>query len=173
MTKPNFPLGGGPAPSGVQGQPVVVSHETFTYVEKSVSFDAAHRLLHHGGKCRHLHGHRYEVTLGVTGPISPQTGILADFALLKSFLEAYVVQRMDHSTLVDETDTLLAEAVQRLAPEEGSRLFLLPGETTAENLAKWILLKALFYQPFVDAGIKPRGVTVCETPTSKAIARSK
>ncbi|MBP6085949.1 6-carboxytetrahydropterin synthase [Patescibacteria group bacterium] len=34
-------------------------------ISKSFSFDAAHRLTTHNGKCRNLHGHRYSVIVTI------------------------------------------------------------------------------------------------------------
>jgi 6-pyruvoyltetrahydropterin/6-carboxytetrahydropterin synthase len=38
-------------------------------VRKCFTFDAAHQLPNHGGKCRHPHGHTYKVEVALTGPM--------------------------------------------------------------------------------------------------------
>lgn len=58
-----------------------------TTISKSWSFDAAHQLPHHDGKCANPHGHTYRLTVGVSGepkPIkgNPDEGMVMDFAVL-------------------------------------------------------------------------------------------
>ena len=67
-------------------------------VVKRIEFDAAHRLPFHPGACRHLHGHRWVVELGVSGEVKPDTGMVLDFAELRTFLNG-VKDRLDHKFL--------------------------------------------------------------------------
>ena len=68
---------------------------------KEMRMAMAHRLPHHDGKCRQLHGHTYVVRVYVTGevqPVSednPQSGMVVDFGVVKEFLK-FVEARMDH-----------------------------------------------------------------------------
>jgi len=68
---------------------------------KEMRMGMAHRLPHHDGKCRALHGHTYVVRVYVTGevqPVSednPQSGMVVDFGVVKDFLKM-VEARMDH-----------------------------------------------------------------------------
>jgi 6-pyruvoyltetrahydropterin/6-carboxytetrahydropterin synthase len=36
---------------------------------RSFSFDSAHQLPNHDGKCRHLHGHTYRTEVELWGPV--------------------------------------------------------------------------------------------------------
>lgn len=110
---------------------------------KEFKFEAAHQLLNHNGKCRRLHGHSYRVFVEVKGEIKPQDGLsdegmVVDFSVVKEAWDS-IVGDLDHQNL-NET----------IGPEVGP--------TTAENIAKWVLMQL----PFASA------VTVFETATSSA-----
>ena len=81
-----------------------------TRVTKSFSFDAAHVLPWHPGKCRNLHGHTYRLEVTVEGPIGPQ-GVVTDFAALDDLVRARVVDRYDHAYLNDFLDNPTAELI--------------------------------------------------------------
>ena len=49
-----------------------------TSVTTSFTFEAAHQLPWHSGKCRNSHGHRYRLEVPVEGPIGPN-GMVLDF----------------------------------------------------------------------------------------------
>jgi 6-pyruvoyltetrahydropterin/6-carboxytetrahydropterin synthase len=66
---------------------------------KRFEFEAAHRLPKHPGKCKYLHGHRYELEVGVTGPLNPDTGMIADFKALKDLVHDMIIDRLDHACL--------------------------------------------------------------------------
>lgn len=61
-------------------------------------FDAAHALRNYQGKCENLHGHRYEVVVGVESDQLDEAGMAVDFAWLKRELDA-VLERFDHRNL--------------------------------------------------------------------------
>lgn len=76
-----------------------------TRITKIFTFDSAHRLRHHDGKCRNLHGHTYklEVTIGgvpqtVDGS-NPQSGMIFDFGILKQIVNEEVLDALDHTDL--------------------------------------------------------------------------
>jgi 6-pyruvoyltetrahydropterin/6-carboxytetrahydropterin synthase len=72
-------------------------------IYKEVFFDASHRLLHYGGKCRNLHGHRWRVEVWLAGEIDPVTGILVDFNVVKE-----VIERFDHQVILNREDPMVA-----------------------------------------------------------------
>lgn len=45
-----------------------------TRITRHYRFEAAHRLPHHAGKCRRLHGHSYEVVVELDGEPRPVDG---------------------------------------------------------------------------------------------------
>lgn len=76
-----------------------------TRITKIFTFDSAHTLRHHDGKCRNLHGHTYklEVTLeGVPQTVdgsNPQSGMILDFGILKEIVRERVLDELDHTDL--------------------------------------------------------------------------
>ncbi|GAA0902684.1 6-carboxytetrahydropterin synthase QueD [Virgisporangium aurantiacum] len=79
-------------------------------VTRSFSFDAAHQLPWHPGKCARLHGHTYRLEVTATGPVGTN-GIVIDFADLKSAVERDLIDRLDHTLLNDSIDNPTAERV--------------------------------------------------------------
>lgn len=101
---------------------------TTTRVRKCFTFEAAHVLPHHPGKCSRLHGHSYQLEISVEGPLQstgPASGMVLDFDDIASVVQREIINRFDHSSLNDAVDNPTAELVahwiwERLAP-------LLPG----------------------------------------------
>ena len=81
-----------------------------TSVTRTFTFEAAHQLPWHEGKCRNLHGHSYRLEVTVDGPIGEQ-GIVVDFADIKRVVERDVVDRYDHRYLNDLLDNPTAELI--------------------------------------------------------------
>src|SRR5258708_43649 len=81
-----------------------------TRVTRSFTFDAAHMLPWHPGKCRNLHGHTYRLEVSVEGPLGPQ-GIVTDFADLDEVVRREIIERFDHVYLNALLDTPTAELV--------------------------------------------------------------
>ena len=56
-------------------------------ITRFIEIDAGHRIMTHGSKCRHLHGHRYrieaECAAKAVQPDGVQTGMVLDFGFLK------------------------------------------------------------------------------------------
>ncbi|HBR55818.1 MAG TPA: 6-pyruvoyl tetrahydrobiopterin synthase [Flavobacteriaceae bacterium] len=83
-------------------------------VYRKAHFNAAHRLfrkewsdeknLEVFGKCSNplYHGHNYELEVGVTGEIDPETGFLIDLKILKELIYTEIEQPFDHKNLNEE-----------------------------------------------------------------------
>src|SRR5579872_3609124 len=71
-----------------------------TCVTRAFTFDAAHELPWHPGKCRQLHGHTYRLEVTVEGPVGDQ-GVVCDFADLADLVRREVIDRFDHRYLND------------------------------------------------------------------------
>jgi 6-pyruvoyltetrahydropterin/6-carboxytetrahydropterin synthase len=71
--------------------------EALMEIYKQFTFEAAHRLpnVPPGHKCARLHGHSFEVTVHVRGPLSTDTGWVMDFADLKAVVKP-VIDELDH-----------------------------------------------------------------------------
>ena len=101
-------------------------------VYRKAHFNAAHRLFRPDwsdeknekvfGKCNNpkYHGHNYELEVGVTGSIDPETGYVIDLGLLKGIIKEEVEDAFDHKNL-----NLEVPIFKELNP-------------TAENIAKVI-----------------------------------
>lgn len=136
---------------------------------KSFSFEAAHRLQNHDGKCKNLHGHSYKVEASVWSSelhqSGPQEGMLLDFRYLSEWWGT-VVHALDHLTILQKGDPLVA-ALRGLTP-----VIVLDVPPTAENLAlelKDSLSNYLIAGPMTDAMFSV-DVRVYETANSWAEA---
>jgi 6-pyruvoyltetrahydropterin/6-carboxytetrahydropterin synthase len=91
---------------------------TFMELEKTFQFEAAHMLprLPEGHKCRRLHGHSFQVTLTLRGPLDPEKEWVMDYALVKE-AAGPVIDQLDHQYLNE---------IEGLA------------NPTSENIALWI-----------------------------------
>ncbi|RMB56080.1 6-carboxytetrahydropterin synthase [Dokdonia sinensis] len=83
---------------------------------RKAHFNAAHRLYRSDwsddknssvfGKCSNpnFHGHNYDLEVGVTGNIDPETGYLIDLKILKDMIKSEVEDVLDHKNLNLEVD---------------------------------------------------------------------
>ena len=97
-------------------------------IRKSFTFEAAHVLPFHPGKCSRVHGHSYRLVVGLEGPLQPEgpaAGMIEDFDVVSRRVKETVIAELDHRSLNDVLDNPTAERIavwiwRRLAP-------LLPG----------------------------------------------
>lgn len=80
-------------------------------ISRKAHFNAAHRLFRKDwtseqndavfGKCNNpnYHGHNYELIVGVTGEIDPETGFVMDVKFLSEIIKEEVEDRFDHKNL--------------------------------------------------------------------------
>lgn len=80
-------------------------------ISRKAHFNAAHRLYRADwsdernqqvfGKCNNpnFHGHNYELIVGVTGEIDPETGYVMDIKDLREIIEQEVEEPFDHKNL--------------------------------------------------------------------------
>lgn len=118
-------------------------------ISKTVTFDAAHRLSEHDGRCSRLHGHTYTATIVIEAaqpkPTGPKRGMVADFGQVSDVVEAIVDRYLDHRYLNDTVDVY----------------------PTSENLAKWLFGKL---KPDVPNLAE---VTISESCTTQATYRER
>ena len=108
-------------------------------VMRRIKFCAGHRLFKHGGKCEHFHGHNYVADFFVKGDSQDSVGRVIDFADLKAKCKGWLDEHWDHSFLVYEGDDNAIQALKQVNP---CRMFLLPYNPTAENMARYLLEEA-------------------------------
>lgn len=123
-------------------------------IHKEVEVDAAHRHLHHEGKCGGLHGHRWTFEFTLEGPTDEETGMVADFGDIEDLAEDF-----DHVTLLNEDDELVA-----VLERHGQPVKSLSFDPTAENLARQLHDEVV--EEFGD-GVRA-SILVRETPTNWA-----
>lgn len=122
-------------------------------ITKRFTFEAAHQLPNHQGKCRWMHGHSYKVEVTFRG--HPQNemeqasdyGMVIDFGDVKAYWKSEMEPLLDHRNLNDT-----------LGPTIGA--------TTAENIAWWIW--SVFMTMPNREGVACESVRVWETETGMA-----
>lgn len=136
-------------------------------IEVETTFDAAHRLMKHGGKCWNLHGHTYRVMVEVYGStLDPVQGMLLDFGDVKATLKM-VVEQFDHALLLHADDPIFG-VLKDVEPD--LKIRVMDQHPTAEVIARTIRRSL---ERIIERGereITVRRVKVWETPTSCAIA---
>ena len=134
------------------------------YLKTQASFDSAHFLAGHGGKCANIHGHRWTVEVKTYGDelqkFGEKRGMVLDFADFKKMVRD-LAGDYDHA-FIYEADSLKKTTVDALN-DEGFRLIELPFRPTAENFAKH------FYDLLSQMGLRICSVTVYETPDNCAV----
>lgn len=130
---------------------------------RRIEIDAGHRIMTHGSKCRHLHGHRYVVEAECEAALlredGEQTDMVVDFGFLKEEMMAAVHRTCDHGFIASVADR---ELLGMFAPADGgelwyeglaaavrgegavltcdtrlgTKLYVIPGQPTAECLAR-------------------------------------
>jgi 6-pyruvoyltetrahydropterin/6-carboxytetrahydropterin synthase len=111
---------------------------------KEFKFEAAHRLPHHDGPCRDLHGHSYKLILETRGDLigsGPKSGMVVDYGDISKVVKPFLVEKLDHKFLNDSTGL---------------------ENTTAECLSQWI------YQILRQDISSLWAVTLKETESSSA-----
>jgi 6-pyruvoyltetrahydropterin/6-carboxytetrahydropterin synthase len=134
---------------------------------KIFTFDAAHQLIGHSGKCANLHGHTYTLEVVLEGePLGPEhisdEGFVMDFAELKRIVKERVVDALDHAFLA-----MGNEPVLETLKASGSKVKVLGFRTTVENLAQYIC------HELKQAGLPMHSVKLWETPTAWAEVYAK
>ena len=87
-----------------------------TSVTCTFTFEAAHRLEWHTGKCRNLHGHSYRLDVTVAGGLDAN-GVVIDFDILHSVVTREVIDQWDHRDLNEVLDNPTAELLAHRAWE--------------------------------------------------------
>ncbi len=93
-------------------------------IRKSFSFEAAHVLPHHPGKCGRLHGHSYRLEVAIEGPLQaqgPATGMIEDFDVVSRVVRASVIAELDHRSLNELIENPTAERIALWAWERLAR----------------------------------------------------
>ncbi|MCE2791198.1 MAG: 6-pyruvoyl trahydropterin synthase family protein [Planctomycetota bacterium] len=138
-------------------------------VMRKVPFCAGHRLLHHEGKCANLHGHNYVVEFHVTGSEVDELGRVVDFAVINRLFKSWIDENWDHGFLLWEEDRDALQALRQVTPH---KLYELPYNPTAENIARYLLLEVgpRLLQQVTGYELQLTRVVVWETVNASATA---
>ncbi|MCW8915012.1 MAG: 6-carboxytetrahydropterin synthase [Magnetovibrio sp.] len=120
--------------------------ETYT-VTRQIGIDAGHRVMTHGSKCRHLHGHRYQIEATCSARnaklhrTGEQTDMVIDFSFLKDEMLHHIDAPCDHGLIATIADV---ELLQMFCP-------------THEEFADWV--------SHIQSEVQARGY--CETTNTQ------
>lgn len=127
---------------------------------RRIEFDAAHRVVDHESKCKNLHGHRYAIEATFEAAALDTLGRVIDFGEIRSILGQWIDENWDHTTILWEKDKELGEVI---AGKTGQRIFYMPANPTAENMAEYLLNEIIPFL-FNGKGVVCTRVLLQETP---------
>ena len=135
-----------------------MDHPILTITHR-IEFSAAHRMdnpslspernLEIFGPCNRIHGHNYVVEASLTGPVNPETGMVANLVDLMGIMQEEIFEQLDHQFLnevswlgkiVVSAETLAVAIWERLAAREnelGAPLTLVRVFETEANSAEY------------------------------------
>jgi len=136
-------------------------------VSKDFDFEMGHALDFHNGKCKHLRGHTYKLTVTIKGepnsnPDETDSGMVMDFKDLKNIVKLAVVDKYDHSMVLNKDSKYLVNAESWPHKE---RLYLKDYQPTCENLLVEFVQELT---PLFPKEIELIKVRLQETPNSFA-----
>lgn len=168
-------------------------------ITRKIGIDAGHRIMAHSSKCRHIHGHRYEIEATCRAhrlhESGEQTGMVLDFAFLKDEMMQVIDTPCDHGFIAQLAD---GEVLEMFCPPEtdfmswlgdlneeiqqsgfaltentrlGTKLYVVPFTPTAEELAHhWYERLAPAVKNRSDGIAELARLRVWETPNNWAEA---
>ncbi|WP_419843831.1 6-carboxytetrahydropterin synthase QueD [Actinobacillus pleuropneumoniae] len=131
-------------------------------IAKEFSFDMAHMLDVHDGKCQNLHGHTYKLQVEVSGDLvaeGAKRSMVMDYADLKSVVKHEILDPMDHAYIYDLNSERESQ-VAKLLVDLNSKVYGIPSRTTAEEMAKYM------FEKLEKVGLPVSLIRLWETPTS-------
>lgn len=123
---------------------------------RRIQFCAGHRVFKHESKCNNLHGHNYVAFITakmVGGKALDELGRVIDFAVIKQLVGGWIDEKWDHGFIVSEDDM---DVRQLLEAMPGQKVYVMPCNPTAENMAAYLLGKANELLPTTVAVTKVR-----------------
>ncbi|MCA1908145.1 MAG: 6-carboxytetrahydropterin synthase [Magnetospirillum sp.] len=133
-------------------------------ISRRIDIDAGHRIMTHGSKCRHIHGHRYGIEAVCEAASlhhdGEQTDMVLDFGFLKEEMLRAVDEPCDHGFIA------------ALADMELLTMFAPPGRDIAEWLAALeIQVREKGEAVTTDTRMKTKLCVVPFQPTAECLAR--
>ena len=136
-------------------------------VTKRFHFEMAHALFQYDGLCRNIHGHSYNLEVTLIGepkiePGHPKDGMVLDFGDLKKIVKTHIVDRFDHSLMVN---SLFSDSQIELLKKTTNRIIVVNYQPTSENIVADI---AKILQQLMPTGVTLFSIRLFETVTSFA-----
>jgi 6-pyruvoyltetrahydropterin/6-carboxytetrahydropterin synthase len=136
-------------------------------VTKFYDFEMAHALWNYDGLCKNIHGHSYKLFVTVLGvpsanPNDKKNGMVIDFGDLKKIVKTEIVDRFDHSMVINK------DAPHEKFLELGvmyERNHVVDFQPTCENL---VLHFVNIIKPLLPEGVILKNVKLYETASSSA-----
>ncbi len=134
---------------------------------RKLEFDAAHRVMLHESKCRHVHGHRYVVEASFEAKKGLDAlGRVIDFGVVKEKLGAWIDAQWDHATILNIKDKKLGDAI---AAQTEQVVYYMDENPTAETMATY-LLQVVCPRLFAEEEVVCTHIRLYETPNCFADA---
>ncbi len=131
---------------------------------RKIEFDAAHRVIEHFSKCKHLHGHRYVVEATFIADELDSLGMVIDFGIIKKILGTWIDENWDHNTILSTQDKPLGDSIAAITNQ---KVYYINANPTAENMAKY-LFEEICPNLFKDSHVKCIKIRLWETPNCHA-----
>ncbi|MCK5729656.1 MAG: 6-carboxytetrahydropterin synthase [Draconibacterium sp.] len=136
-------------------------------VTKRFHFEMAHALFQYDGLCRNIHGHSYNLEVTFIGepkkePGHPKDGMVLDFGDLKKIVKTNIVDRFDHSLMVN---SLFPDSQMEMLNRTTNRIIVVDFQPTSENIVTNI---SEILQQLMPAGVSLFSIRLFETVTSFA-----
>jgi 6-pyruvoyltetrahydropterin/6-carboxytetrahydropterin synthase len=127
----------------------------------------AHALWNYDGLCKNIHGHSYKLYVTVLGeaiqnPDDKKNGMVIDFGDLKKIVKTEIVDRFDHSLVINKNAP--HEKLLELN-EMYERHHVVDFQPTCENLVAHFVN---IIEPLLPAGVSLKNVKLYETASSSA-----
>ncbi|MFW5830822.1 MAG: 6-carboxytetrahydropterin synthase QueD [Prolixibacteraceae bacterium] len=109
-------------------------------ITKRFHFEMAHTLYEYDGLCRNIHGHSYNLEVTLSGEPRkeaghPKDGMVLDFGDLKEIVKSQIVNRFDHSLMVNSK---VPESQKKLLRKTTERMIVVDFQPTSENIVTYI-----------------------------------
>lgn len=134
-------------------------------ITKEFQFEMAHALVGYDGPCKNIHGHSYKLKVTVKGEVKEGTsdsdeGMVIDFGIIKQIVNELIVNKYDHSLVLNEKMDIDISQFQFM-----NSLIISPYQPTCENL---LVDFAGMIQEKLPHQIKLHSLFLRETPNSYA-----
>lgn len=138
-------------------------------ITKEFTFDMAHLLENHEGKCKNLHGHTYKLLISVNSIFDDAYDMVVDFSELKEFVNRVIIDKLDHAFAYNKNSKDVVEiGISKLLEENNRKTFAFNFRPTAEKMAKYIFESLNFVCVMESKKFRISEVKLYETPTSYA-----